>query len=419
MMRVRVLRTLALPVALAIVGAACTDEDLSPARDQKRSASEICRDDPFGCVQVDQGKPIRLAALVPYPDSEIGLGPVSRAMSLAIEDRRPLLGRDVVLTRRSDGCGHYTPLDNLASDPTMVAVIGAGCSSTHELAKEILSEKGVVFLSTSSSGPSLTTPTDYTSFFLRTMYNDRIQGSAMAAFAKERLVTRTAATVHDGSPYGESLVADFASDFLSGGGEVLVQRELRQGDQDFGRIVGGIEKRGPDFLYAPIFVAEAALLTQQVRQTQGMKHTSYGGADGMFTRDWLDATGPEAEDAYVSAPDHRFWDPRLDSEFMPRFERRFGESTNAWPGFLARAYDATNMVLDAIEDVALEARRTGTLYIPRTRLRDRMFATKGYPGLSGTLTCDPNGDCNHSTRVVIYQVRNGAFRKAWTWDPTA
>jgi branched-chain amino acid transport system substrate-binding protein len=189
------------------------------------------------------------------------------------------------------------------------------------------------------------------------------------------------------------------------------------GDQDFGPILQRIAKVRPDFLYAPIFVAEAALLTEQVRQTEDMRQTGVGGADGMFTRDWLDAAGPAAEGAYVSAPDYGFWDPRLESEFMPRFERRFGESTRTWPGFIAKAYDATNMVLDAIEDVAIEG--SGVLYIPRTRLRDRLFATKNYPGLSGRLTCDVHGDCNHSTPVIIYQVRNGKFRKAWSWRPSA
>lgn len=75
------------------------------------------------------------------------------------------------------------------------------------------------------------------------------------------------------------------------------------------------------------------------------------------------------------------------------------------------------MVLDAIEDVGIQEK--GTLYVPRTRLRDRIFATTNYPGLSGTLTCDPTGDCNHSTPVIIYQVRNGRFQKAWTWQPPA
>ena len=57
--------------------------------------------------------------------------------------------------------------------------------------------------------------------------------------------------------------------------------------------------------------------------------------------------------------------------------------------------------MDAIETVAIE-HDDGSLSIPRQALRDEVFATSGYEGVTGTITCTELGDC--ATDVTI-----GAF----------
>lgn len=167
-MRGKVVSSLAIAVALATLAGGCTDGGPTTPVDRKPSAARVCRDDPFGCVRVDPGKPIRLAAVMYGFGSPNLYRSTALAMKLALELRRPLLGRQLVLTRRPDVCGHQGGLSTLASDPTIAGVIGASCSSTTELAREILSAKGVVFVSSTSSSPGLTRPTSGASFFLRT-----------------------------------------------------------------------------------------------------------------------------------------------------------------------------------------------------------------------------------------------------------
>lgn len=153
----------------------------------------------------------------------------------------------------------------------------------------------------------------------------------------------------------------FAAEFLKGGGQILARRTLLVGKQDFSRLLAQIEKTAPGFLYAPVFLSEAAVLSEEVVKMEGLKNTVIGGADVIWTPDWLEAAGRAAEGVYLSAPDCRFRDPRFDREFVPQFERRFGGSIEVWPGFLAQAYDATSVVLDAIEDVVRNERLSGAL----------------------------------------------------------
>ena len=47
---------------------------------------------------------------------------------------------------------------------------------------------------------------------------------------------------------------------------------------------------------------------------------------------------------------------------------------------------------------------SGNLFIPRTALKDYARGVKDFKGLTGTLTCDPNGDCG-ATFVSIAQLK--------------
>lgn len=70
--------------------------------------------------------------------------------------------------------------------------------------------------------------------------------------------------------------------------------------------------------------------------------------------------------------------------------------------FHAHAYDATNMLFAALEQVVVEG-PDGVLWVPKGALRDAIFATKDFPGITGTLSCTPTGDCGAPV-IAIYQV---------------
>ena len=67
--------------------------------------------------------------------------------------------------------------------------------------------------------------------------------------------------------------------------------------------------------------------------------------------------------------------------------------------FFFHAYDATTLLLSAIESVAVE--EGGKLHIDRVALREEIAATTDFQGIIGTLTCDEFGDCG-TGRVNIY-----------------
>ena len=77
----------------------------------------------------------------------------------------------------------------------------------------------------------------------------------------------------------------------------------------------------------------------------------------------------------------------------------------------AHAFDATNILLDAVESVAQQG-EDGTLLIGRQALRDAVAATADYAGLTGTLTCSEFGDCADA-KIAVSNVVDGEFVPVW------
>ncbi|HEX7067063.1 MAG TPA: branched-chain amino acid ABC transporter substrate-binding protein [Candidatus Limnocylindria bacterium] len=373
-----------------------------------------CDADEFGCIELAEGDPIVIGTAMVITGANESLGLDSQYGAQVAQQMRPqIAGHDVEFNHQDDGCsteGGTAAARALLSEENIAAVIGTSCSSAGIPAAEILSAEGILLVSSSNTAPSLTAPDTHEPFYARTAHNDSIQGAAMAQFVSEVLGATTAATIDDGSAYADQLAAVFAKSFAEDyGGTITAEEAVSVGDTDFSGVLGNIAADSPEFLYFPIFVAEGALITQQARETPGLEDTVLGGADGILSPDWLEAAGDAAEGAVLSGPDLAFSGDFYEAEFLPAYTEVSGEEAPI-SAFHAHAFDAYNMLADAIEAVAFED--GGTTYIPRTALRDAFFATEGYEGITGTLTCDENGDCADA-KISVSEVQNGEFVRIW------
>lgn len=75
--------------------------------------------------------------------------------------------------------------------------------------------------------------------------------------------------------------------------------------------------------------------------------------------------------------------------------------------FHAHAYDAFMLIRAAIENVAL-VDPDGTIQIGRQALRDAMYSTVNFAGLTGNLTCSATGDCA-DPHIAVYRYHTGQF----------
>jgi len=373
--------------------------------------------DPIGCVTVAPGEPIHLAyaMVISGPDETLGIDS-RNGLDVAVALKGKVLGHDIQLTGEDDGCsaeGGQAAGTKLAADPTIVAVFGTSCSSAARVAVPLMSQAGFVIISSSNTAPDLTeagNPNNHPGY-LRTAHNDKVQGAAAAKFAFEKMGVKKAATIHDGSLYAEKLQAVFADTFKQLGGTITTQEAVDPNATDFKSVLTSIAAGAPEFIYYPIFVKAGSLITRQAKEVPGLENVYLMGADGMFSPDVAEGAGEAVEGLFVSSPDTAAFTADYQSVFLPKYKELAG--TDPISIFHAHAYDAMNMVIAAIEKVAVQD-KDGTLHIPRQALRDAMYGTKDFPGLTGNLTCTPTGDCA-DPKIAVYEYHAGQYPPERIW----
>jgi branched-chain amino acid transport system substrate-binding protein len=397
-------------------GAYAEDEEAATEEEADTEASsepgeiptvETCEDE-LGCVTVAPGEPIVLASalVIAGPNETLGVDSQT-GVEVAIQQQGELVGHPVELQPEDDGCsaeGGQTAATKIASDPSVVAVIGHSCSSSCTPAAPIYNDAGLTMISPSCTAPALTGDGTHVPSFLRTAHNDSIQGRVMAEFVYNELGLRSAATIHDGSPYAEQLQQVFADVFTELGGQITAQEAINVGDTDMRPVLTSIATGQPEFLYYPIFIAEGAFVTTQAKEIAGLEETVLAGADGMISPDFLAAAGEAAEGMYISGPNLAFSGEEYE-QFLADYTAILGQEPVS--AFHAHAYDATKMIFDAIEQVAQQDGE-GNLLIGRQALREALYGTSGLQGITGNISCNELGDCA-DPKIAVNQIQGGEY----------
>jgi len=374
--------------------------------------------DSIGCVTVAPDEPVHIAyaMVIAGPDATLGIDSRNGA-EIAVDDKGgKVLDHTIKFDGEDDGCsaeGGQAAGTKLAADPTIVAVLGTSCSSAVRVAMPLWTKAGFTVISPSNTAVDLTLAGNENQHpgYLRTAHSDSVQGKAAAAFAYEAKGFKTAATIHDGSIYAEQLQQVFADEFKRLGGVITAQESVDPNQTDMSGVLTSIAAGSPEFIYHPIFIQAGAQIVRQARQTSGLENVTLMGADGMFSPDVVEGAGDAIEGVFVSSPDFSQFGPDYEAKFKPAYQAKFGSEPLSI--FHAHAYDAMNMVLACVEKVTVKD-EDGTLHIPRQGLRDCMYATKDFKGLTGNLTCTPTGDCA-DPKIAVYEYHAGEYPPTKVW----
>lgn len=381
--------------------------------------------DAIGCVTVAPDEPIHIAYMLTVSGATAYLGEDSRgAIEIAIDDRGgELLGHPIQLSGEDSLCsaeGGQTAATKVASDPTILGVIGTNCSSSATAGMPTISAAGLVMLSPSNTAPALTLEGEtWQPGYFRIAHTDLFQGSVAAEFAFNELGARTAATIHDGSPYADQLQQVFAGRFQELGGTITFQGAVNVGDTDMRTVLTSVAADSPEVLYFPIFEPEGPFIVAQSSEIAGLENTTLMGADGLLSDSFPENSGPNVVGMYLSGP---YVSGAAYDDFLAKWTAKFGGSPPS--GFHAFAYDGTNILLDAIEKVAT-VDDDGTVHIGRQALRDAIAGLSSYTGLTGRLDCSDDdysafgitnpshGDCATGEALGIFELTQAEVDGNW------
>ena len=383
-------------LALLILAGACVPADFeSPA---------------LGTVVVGGGEEIQIRALGALARAgELGV-PSQRGVALAVADYGPIKGHAVSMGAGLDSlcsaAGGAAAAGTVIGDGRVVGVIGTACSVA-AAASPILSEAGLVMVAPSTTSPSLTSDlrgnagSNYHPGYHRVASNDLYQAEAVADFVYNELGLRSMAAIHDGDPYTSGLTAAFTAAFEQLGGSVAVAM-VNKGDTDMLPVLTEVAAGSPEGLFLPIFPEEAGPILRQSSQVDGLEGLTRIGGGGLLVSDFLAL--PESEGSYFAGPELDFGGNvneatgRSGDELTAAYQEKYGESSTS--AYLAHAYDATTILLRAIEEVAVA--EGDALFIDRAKLREALAGTSGFSGIIGAISCDEFGDCG-TGRVQMSQ----------------
>jgi len=299
---------------------------------------------------------------------------------------------------------------NRALNDKICFVVGPVCSGAAIAAAPIYNNEGVVVVTPSATSPALTDPNQaFKIGYLRTAHNDLIQGAAMADYAYDVRGFTKAAAIHDGDPYTEGLAKAFADAFVAKGGEMVAFEAEAADATNVEPLLTTIAAAKPEFLYFPVFIPLGSLIVNPAKTIPGRESVQLAAADGVQSPSFLENVVGTGEGMVVSGPDLAFSNTFYKDEFLPMYEADYGTAPTA--PFHAHSFDATNMLLNAIEKVAQQD-ADGNLLIGRQALRDALYATSGMEGITGTLTCSEFGDCA-DPKIAVSEIQSGEFVRIW------
>ncbi len=308
--------------------------------------------------------------------------------------------------------------DAVAND-RLVAYIGPLNSGAAKLSIPILCGKGIVVVSPSNTYPGLTVaegaeagepdkyyPSGCTRNYVRVVPNDNLQGNAGALWASQ-LGARKVYVLDDAELYGKGIADVFRSKGPDYGLEIVGNDSIDGKATDYKALAEKIKGTTPDLVYyGGITQNNAGQLWRDLRDA--MPDVKLMGPDGIFENEFVEAAAAAAEGSFITfggvPPDQL---TGKGADFIKKYNKKY---PNAKPeAYTAYAYEATNVVLSAIERAA--AKNPADVLALRGLVLDEVKATKDYDGVLGRWSIDPVGDTS-LTDMTGLTITNGAFEFA-------
>jgi branched-chain amino acid transport system substrate-binding protein len=362
-------------------------------------------------VVVPAGETIKIALVTDLtgPIAPMGLD-ILQAAEIAVKevnDAGGIDGFEVELVVEDDRCSGdegTTVASRVVSDEQIVAVSGHSCSGPTISASEIYEEARLPMMSPSATNATLTAR-GY-DVVNRVAFSDGAQGEVDAHYLYKILGVTKLAILHDNDAYGLGLAEVVERVFTELGGEVVSFEGISVEDQDYRPVLTPLAADAPEAIFFGGYQEQAVLLVTQMEDV-GLGDVTFFSDDGVQAQAFIDGAGDAAEGAYASFAETPPGNVEANDAFDALYEELYGVAPDEQGPFHAHSYDATTMLINAIAEVAV-VNDNGDLEIDREALVAAVRGTTDYEGLTGTLSCNENGECG-AGRIVIFQVEDGEW----------
>lgn len=337
-----------------------------------------------------EGEPIKIGWIGPLTGDVAAIGTGMRdAVELAVKEVNAeggINGHPVEMVYENGGCEAKmasTAATKLINIDRVMAILGGTCTPETLSIAPLAEDARIPEVSASASAPSVTNAGDYV---FRVVPSDAFAGQYAAQYAYNTLGKRNVGIIHSLNDYGQGIADVFAAEFERLGGTVTVKEGFADGEKDFRTALTKISTAADvDVIFAPLFPESAAAAVRQIREL-GLSQTLLG-ADTYSDPVLQQADGLE-EVIYVLQS----------TEENESFKEKFMAETQRpdVPVYSPQQYDAARILFDTIANVGIDGED----------IKNALYQVKEYPGVSGMITFDENGDLV-GAKYDVWKIENG------------
>lgn len=312
---------------------------------------------------------------------------------LAVDDFNAANGSTYAITESDtqlDAGQASTQATSIASDTSIIGVVGPAGSQEVSAVSPTFSEAGIGYVSASATNPDLTNGSN--AGFFRVVPTDAVQGPTDAEFIAGTLGAKKVVVIEEKTDYGTGIAASVSEALTAAGveNEVIAVAEDKKSYDDV------ISKVGDDV--DVVFVTfQVAAKSEQVAQSlvKAGKSAVVFGSDGSFSADF------KTPGSYISAFAPDIKGIAAASDVAERFAAAYGEFGTFGPP----VYVATQAVVEAAQRACVAAGapadRAGVLAeLPNTNIVGSI--------LGGDIAFDANGDVAGAKFYIFKIDENGA-----------
>jgi branched-chain amino acid transport system substrate-binding protein len=326
---------------------------------------------------------IAMAGALTGPDAALGIN-IKYGAQLAIDKHNAANRGCQVQLKTFDTEGDPQKATQIApqivDDAFTIGLIGPAFSGETNATGDIFNQAGLV--ATTASATNVTLSEKGWRTFFRGLGNDGVQGPAVANYMKNTLGYDKVCVVDDSTDYGLGL-AQAIRQTLGPVADSACNISVKKGDKEFSAAVTQINGASPDAVFFAGYYAEAAPLTQQLKDG-GFAGTFVTG-DGVKDPEYVKQAGESSKDAVISCP----CGPATGA-FADEYTQKFNQE----PGtYSTEGYDLGTILVKGIDSGA----------ITRPALLEYVRNYNG-PGVGRNYQWTPTGELT-TTLIWIYKVQ--------------
>lgn len=350
-----------------------------------------------------QGVALGLAFFLPMTGDQMQYGEsLSRGAELALKQYNEKNGTDYVIEIMDDK-GDPKEAVNVAnlivSDPTVIAGMGSFSSSCAMAAAPVFEEADLLLFSPNASHTDF--PAMGENMFSAVM-SQKYEGAEFADALIEMFGAQNVAILYQNTDHGVIATDVFTKQYEAGGGKVIMSETFIPGQtKDFSPVLSRIKEQDPDLFYVNASYNDCAQIFMQAKALN--MDCQLVGPGMLLTEEFLDVVGNKIDGTIVMSSVPAFLPSVLESGELDAASKNFVDSYTAEynevpDGFAASAFDAVNIVLDAVAKVGTDT----------PALREELKTLRDYPGVSGY-----NMSFNEQKEMVkgiyLFEIQDGQF----------